>query len=602
MEKQIISDLEVKEYWHNVLKNFKRPTEISYEEGDTLIKIWKRRVSLSKRYNCIEFLDKSYTFYEVDKMSDSVAAYLLESKHLKVGDSIAVQMPNIGQYIIAVLGILKAGMTVVNCNPLYTETELEYQLKDSNSKAIFILSNVALAASNIIEKTNIKVVIETDLFDIHGVASKYIKNFVVKHVKKMVPKHDFPNSLNYTRFNDVLSSGKLLLQNKPLELSDVFITKNIKVKHDTPAFYQYTGGTTGVSKGAILTHKNMTYNAVSAHHSGLLTLFNKDKDTTKYKDTISHGYICLPLPLYHIYSLHTFFLFTVMTGLCGVLIPNPRDFDSFIKTLKNHDYNVMPAIQTLLIALMKHKDFNKVNWKDCFVLNAGMGLSPEIYQKWEDATQTKVVEGYGLTECSPTVLCNPWYAPEKGKVGIPICGTYCKLQDDNGNDIPLGSGDNFAGEILVKGPQVMAGYLNKKEETDNIFTKDGWLKTGDYATVSESGQIAIVGRKKELIIVSGFNVYPDEVENAVLGSGLVSECAAIGVPDSVNGEKIIVYVVPNGSFKEEDLKKKLQEHSAKSLTNYKRPKDFRFVKELPKSPVGKVLRRLVKEQELARKN
>ncbi len=597
-----LSEGDLKAFWGPRLEKIGRSLSIDMTLGeqqtfDTLLKLWQRRVARTPTSVCVETLGHQLSFADVDRASDAVAAFLMADTKLKAGDSVGVLMPNISQYVIAILGIMKAGLVVSNINPLYTEREVKHQLTDAKIKVVFCLSNVALALSRVAGEVGVHRVIETDLFDLESAPKRYLKNFIVRYLKKMVPPHRYEKTVERCAMLSVLEEGQALL------LQDTSIQRLKQVRDKTAtehvAFYQYTGGTTGGSKGAMLTHYGLSSNVVSAYQSGLQSLQTRDQQGLVDG---AHGWMALPLPLYHIYSLHCFFLFGVAKGLGVALIPNPRDWDGFMKVLKSRTFDVMPGIQTLFVALMNRPDFAEAHLERTFVLSAGMGLSPEVYRHWESLVGKTLIEGFGLTEASPVLTFNPYKETVAGSAGFPISGTLLKLRDpQTGHDLPLGD-KSLAGEVLVKGPQVMKGYLSREAETRAMITEDGWLRTGDLGQLDERGYLYIVGRIKEMMIVSGFNVYPDELETVALSNSHILEAAAVSVPDAQTGERIVIYCVPifegQKSHEEQlkDIKEGLQKTFANSLTGYKRPREIRFCASLPKSPVGKILRRFVKER------
>ncbi len=602
-----LSDSQVRAFWEPKLQEIGRSIDIDLNFGtssphDTLIKLWNRRLQRSADSIALETLGQSLSFRQVDEASNALATYLLTESGLQSGDVVAILMPNISQYVVSVLAIMKAGMIVTNVNPLYTEREIKHQLNHSKAQLVICLANTASNLARVVQETAVKKVIETDLFDLEAPLKRALKNTLVRYVKKMVPAHSYPKSVTHVRFPRALTLGWHSWRKDPKAWAEKL--RNISELCDCkkPAFYQYTGGTTGGSKGAMLSHWGMTTNVVSAYYSGLMTLRYRDLEVL---NDGAHGWIALPLPLYHIYSLHCFFLFTVATGLAVSLIPNPRDLESFMKTLKSRTFDVMPGIQTLFVALMSRPDFEEAHFERTYTLSAGMGLAAEVYRQWEKRVGKAIIEGFGLTEASPVATFNPYDRPMPSSCGLPIGGTLMKLRDSqSGDDLPLGD-PTAVGEIFIKGPQVMLGYLDNPSETKAMITDDGWMRTGDLGVIDAKGYIHIVGRIKEMIIVSGFNVYPDEIESVALETHLVAEVAAVGVPDSHSGEKVVVYCVPSGlaagEFSLEQLlrlKEQLQEAFHKNLTNYKRPHAIHFCRSLPKSPIGKILRRLVRDRAL----
>lgn len=511
-------------------------------------------------YSC---MGASLTYSEVDRLSRDFAAYLQSHTDLKKGDAIALQMPNILQYPIALFGAIRAGLTVVNTNPLYTEREMEHQFKDSGAKAIVILANFADKLEAVLDKTVIETVIVTELGDLLGFPKSLIVNKVVKYVKRMVPKYSLSSSI---AFNDVIQEGKHAgFQNVELRRADI-------------AFLQYTGGTTGVSKGAMLTHENVLAN--------MMQIKEWMKPYLKKRAEV----VLTPLPLYHIFSLTVNCMAMMNYGAHSVLITNPRDVDGFIKIMKESKFTVMSALNTLFNALMNHPEFKNIDWSQLKVAVAGgMAMQTSVSKRWEELTGCRISEGYGLTESSPVLTVNPLDSTGRyGSIGLPVPSTDIKICDEDGNEVPLGK----EGELYGKGPQVMLGYFNQPDETKKVLTSDGWLKTGDMAVMDNDGFFKIVDRKKDMILVSGFNVYPNEVEDVVSKLEGVNEVAAIGVPDNKSGEVVKIFIVKNNDSITKD---EIIGHCKENLAGYKVPKHIEFRDELPKSNVGKILRRKLRE-------
>lgn len=507
-------------------------------------------------------LGHTLTFKDVDELSKRFACFLQHELELQPGDRIAIQMPNLLQYPIALFGALRAGLIVVNTNPLYTPSEMKHQFKDSGAKAIVILANFAKHLEEILPETNIQSVVVTEIGDRLPFPKNFIVNSVVKYVKKMVPKFDLPQAIS---FEEALNLGQEYTYDRPT-----------LTKEDT-AFLQYTGGTTGVAKGAILTHGNILANMLQIVE-WMKPLLVRGQET-----------VITALPLYHIFSLTVNCLTFMNYGARNVLITNPRDINDFIKTLKQTSFSVVTGVNTLFNALMNHPDFTKINFKNLKISVAGaMALQRPVAEKWKQLTQTLLVEGYGLTETSPVVCCNPVTEnlDQIGTIGLPLPSTEVRLKDDEGHFVKEGD----PGELCVKGPQVMKGYWNRDDETKKVI-KDGWLHTGDVAVMDEKGYFKIVDRKKDMILVSGFNVYPNEVEEAIASHPDVFEVAVVGVPDEKSGEIVKAFIVK----KTETLSEKdIIEYAKKSLTNYKVPKQVEFRHELPKTNVGKILRRALR--------
>ena len=511
-------------------------------------------------------MGKTITFSEVDQMSIRFGAWL-QSKGLSKGARVAVMMPNVLQYPVAVFGILRAGYTVVNVNPLYTPRELEHQLKDSGAEAIVILENFATTLEHVLAKSPVKHIVVASLGDLLGFKG-LIVNFVVRNVKKLVPTFNLPGAI---RFNAVLSEGAGLQLRK------------VDVGPEDIAFLQYTGGTTGVSKGAILLHRNIIANMeqVSAWFA----------PTRKEDEPLV---MVAPLPLYHIYALTCNCLFMLRDGGCCLLIPNPRDIPGFIKELKNNRFSAISGLNTLYNALLNHPDFASIDFSQLRMASAGgMAMQKAVADRWQKATKVPILEGYGLTETSPVATTNPVDLTEfGGTIGLPVPSTVITIRDDNENILAVGQ----EGEICIAGPQVMKGYWQRPEETAKVMTKDGALKTGDVGVMDERGYVRIVDRKKDMILVSGFNVYPNELEQVVAMMPGVLEVAAIGVPDEHSGEVPKLFIVKKDpGLTEADVLK----HCHEQLTGYKQPRHVEFRAELPKTNVGKILRRALRDEKKA---
>ncbi|MBA2690446.1 MAG: long-chain-fatty-acid--CoA ligase [Burkholderiales bacterium] len=508
------------------------------------------------------------SFGQLDEISRNIAAWL-QGRGLVKGARVAVMMPNILQYPAALFGILRAGLTVVNVNPLYTPRELAYQLKDSGAEAIIILENFAAVLQQVIGTTAVKHVVVASMGDLLG-AKGVLVNFVVRSVKKLVPAWSLPGSVTFT----AMASEGARLALKPVDIGP-----------DDIAFLQYTGGTTGVSKGAMLLQRNIIANLqqVSAWFSPT-------------RDESSPHLMVAPLPLYHIYSLTCCCLYMLHDGGCNLLIANPRDIPGFIKELQKHAFTGISSLNTLYNALLNHPDFGKVNFSRLRLASAGgMAMQKAVAEKWQKATGVPILEGYGLTETSPVATSNPVDITEhSGTIGLPLPSTVVTIRDDDGNIVPIGQ----AGEICIAGPQVMKGYWNRPDETAKVMTSDGALKTGDVGVMDARGFVKIVDRKKDMILVSGFNVYPNEIEEVVASHPGVLECAAIGIPDDKCGEAPKAFVVRKDPTLTEEV---LLEHCRKNLSAYKIPKVFEFRSELPKTNVGKILRRALREEALQAK-
>jgi long-chain acyl-CoA synthetase len=502
----------------------------------------------------------SISFSEMDQLADAFAVYLQTQTNLQPGDRIAIQLPNILQYPVTLLGAMRAGLIIVNTNPLYSPRELEHQFNDAQVKALIVYEGVAHNVEKIIDKTAIEYVFTTNLADLHSIVQRSLINLVVKHVKKMIPHFNLPNA------QSLRSVIYPYLGQKPQQI--------FKKSSDT-AVLQYTGGTTGVSKGVMLSHANLVSNMLQAAE-----VISKAPENWK-------NIVVAPLPLYHIYAF-TISLIVMESGGQSVLIANPRDFKSFVKELAKWKFTGFLGLNTLFVALCNQKGFAKLDFSEfCIAISGGMALTHDCAELWHKTTQTQIMEGYGLTETSPIVAVNPVKEIEIGSIGFPVKETKVRIVDKNEQDVVTGE----AGELCVSGPQVMQGYWNQAEATDSVFTADGYFKTGDIAISDASGRLSIVDRAKDLIIVSGFNVYPNEVEDVASSHPKVQECAAIGVKHETAGERVKLFVVASDS----DLSVgELRDFCKENLANYKVPKEVEFVDELPKSNVGKVLRRMLR--------
>jgi long-chain acyl-CoA synthetase len=519
--------------------------------------------SASAVFTC---MGHTISFRELDRLSGKFAAYLQQHTNLKPGDRIAIQLPNVLQYPIVVFGAMRAGLIVVNTNPLYTAHEIKHQLNDSGAKALVVLANIAKNASTIIAETSVEQVIVTELADVHPLLKRLLINNVVKYVKKLVPEFSFPSQI---KFNDALHMAKQSWQPVAINPEDV-------------AVLQYTGGTTGVAKGAMLTHRNLVANMIQLNEH-MVDSFRKNQEI----------YIA-PLPLYHIYSFTIHCTSAVALGNHSVLIPNPRDIPAFVTTLKKYPFTLFVGLNTLFNALLRNPDFQTLDFSRLHLTSSGgMALTTETANKWKELTGSPITEGYGLTETSPVVSSNQCNAVQYGTVGHPLPETECKVVDENGNDLPVGE----AGELLIRGPQVMKGYWQRPEATAEVINAEGWFKSGDMAVIASDGFIKIVDRKKDMINVSGFKVYPNEVEDVLACHPDIVEAAVIGVPDNEGSEVVKAFVVTTNP----DLNIKTVRDFAKTkLTAYKVPHQVEFCKELPKTNVGKVLRRELRDKEIAK--
>lgn len=504
-------------------------------------------------------MGKTLTYAELEKLSGKVAGWL-QAQGLKKGDRVAIMMPNILQYPVVVSGILRAGMVVVNVNPLYTPRELEHQLNDSGAHAIFVLENFATTVSAVVARTQVKKVVVASMGDLMGLKG-HIVNFVVRKVKKLVPAWSIPG---HVPFKSVISANRTL---SPVDIAPGDI-----------AFLQYTGGTTGVSKGATLLHSNLLANITQN------VMWMKPAETRKaFPDQLI--YVCA-LPLYHIFALTVNMFMALEQGGLNILIANPRDIPGFVKEISRYKFNVLPGLNTLFNALANNEDFKKLDFSSLILtLGGGMAVQRPVADLWLKVTGCFIAEGYGLSETSPVATTNRADGTEyTGTIGLPVPSTDIDIRDDDGNSVPMGE----AGEICIRGPQVMAGYWNRPEETAKVMTADGFFRSGDIGIMQPDGYVKIVDRKKDMILVSGFNVYPNEIEEFVVTLPGVLECAAIGVPDPHSGETVKLFVVKKDpNLTEADVKA----HCAKGLTNYKRPRYVEFRDSLPKSNVGKILRK-----------
>jgi long-chain acyl-CoA synthetase len=543
------------------------PTEIDASQYPSLVTLLEESFAKYRDRKAFICMDKAITYGELDTMSRDFAAYL-QGTGLKFGDRVAIMMPNVLQYPVATAGVLRAGMTVVNVNPLYTPRELEHQLNDSGAEAIVILENFATTLEKVVKNTRVKHIILANMGDMLGFPKGAIVNLVVRKVKKMVPPYSLPQAV---QFKAALASGK----GKPLNTR--------AISPDDVAFLQYTGGTTGVSKGATLLHRNIVANVLQ-NDAWLQPALSKEPK-------VDQLFIVTALPLYHIFALTACFLLAMRCGGVCLLIPNPRDIPNLVKELSKYKVNKFPAVNTLYNALLNHPDFGKIDFSMLKASNGGgMAVQRAVAERWLKATGCPIIEGYGLSETSPVLTCNRGDNHEfTGTIGLPVPSTEISIRDDDGNELPLGQ----AGEICARGPQVMAGYWQRPDETAQVMTKDGFFRTGDIGVMDDKGMVKIVDRKKDMVLVSGFNVYPNEVEDVIAMHPGVLECAVIGVPDTASGEAVKAFVVRRDpALTEQELMKFV----AEQLTNYKRPKIIEFRDELPKTPVGKILRRALRDE------
>ena len=540
------------------------PKEVDIKQYGSLVDLLEdseTKFPLLPAFHC---MGTTYTYQQIQSFSRKFAVFLIEQIKVKKGDSMAIMLPNILQYPITFFGALKAGQVIVNVNPLYTSRELEHQLRDANVKGIVIFENACHTLESILDKVSLEYVITTQIGDFLSFPKSCVVNFAVKRIKKMVPPWKIDKSIN---LKGAISSA------------DESLYKKISIDLEDTAMLQYTGGTTGEAKGAIITHQNICANVIQTK-AWIKGLLEEGKET-----------VITPLPLYHIFSLMANCLIFFSIGSLNVLITNPRDFDGFIKELSRWKFTAFTGVNTLFNALLNHPDFHKLDFSRLKIsLGGGMALQKSVASKWKEITNVPLIEAYGLTETSPAACINPMTLTDYNeKIGIPIPSTIVSIKDDKGNDLPIGE----KGELCIKGPQVMKGYRNAEEATKASMTADGFFKSGDIAFMDEKGFFQIVDRKKDMILVSGFNVYPGEIEAILASHPKVFEAAAIGVPDEKSGEAVKVFIVK----KDADLTKdELKEHCSHSLTGYKIPKYYEFRDDLPKSVVGKILRKDLRGQ------
>jgi len=546
------------------LKNYPKGVnpEIDLTQFANVMEVFDRSVKKYKGAPAFSNMGASLSFDQLDHQVGQFASFLQNELNLKKGDRIAIQMPNLLQFPIALFGALRAGLIIVNTNPLYTPPEMRHQFKDSGAKAVVILANYGANLQEILKDTEIQSIVVTEVGDLLPFPKNLLVNSVVKYVKKMVPHYSLPQAYSFKQ---------------ALEIGSKRPYKEVDVKQDEAAFLQYTGGTTGVSKGAVLTHKNIIANMLQIME-WMRPLLEEGKEV-----------VITALPLYHIFSLTVNCLTFMTYGGHNILITNPKDIPGFIKTLRSTPFTVMTGVNTLFNALMNHPEFDKIDFsKVKLSVGGAMALQRAVAEKWKQRTKSPIFEGYGLTEASPVVCCNPIVGGKDlvGTIGMPLPSTIVKITDDNGNEVAQGQ----EGELCAFGPQVMKGYYNRPDETDKVLDK-GWLKTGDVAIMLDNGFFKIVDRKKDMILVSGFNVYPNEVEEAIASHPGVLEVAVVGIHDEHSGEIVKAFVVkkdPNLTEAE------VIAHAKKSLTNYKVPRLVEFRTELPKTNVGKILRRALR--------
>ncbi|MEY3613842.1 MAG: Long-chain-fatty-acid--CoA ligase [Pseudomonadota bacterium] len=539
------------------------PAEIQPAAYSSLVGLLEDSFSKYSERVAYSFMGKDFSFAQTDQDSLAMAAYL-QSLGLSKGDRVAIMMPNVPQYPVAVAAVLRAGLVVVNVNPLYTARELEHQLKDSGAKAIVIIENFAATLEKCIAQTPVQHVVLAAMGDRLGLLKGGLVNYVVRNVKKMVPAFHLPKAV---RFNDALAKGRQQAFRKP------------ELTADDIAVLQYTGGTTGVSKGAVLLHRNVIANVLQseAWNEPVMQRIPAGEQPTS---------VCA-LPLYHIFAFTVNMMLGLRMGGKTILIPNPRDLPAVLKELSKHTFHSFPAVNTLFNGLANHPDFGTVNWSNLKVsLGGGTAVTPNVAKLWLEKTGCPICEGYGLSETSPSASCNPTTSTEfTGTIGVPLPSTFMKLLDDDGHEVTT---PGTPGEIAIKGPQVMAGYWQRPDETAKVMTADGYFKSGDVGIVDARGYFKIVDRKKDMILVSGFNVYPNEVEEVASACPGVMECAAIGVPDEKTGETVKLVVVRKDPALTEA---QIMAYCRENMTAYKQPRVIEFRDELPKTPVGKILRR-----------
>ena len=543
------------------------PADIDVNQYPSLVHLMEESFRRFGDRTAYSFMGKDVSFAQTDAASQSVAAYL-QGLGLVKGDRVAIMMPNVPQYPVVVAGILRAGLVVVNVNPLYTARELEHQLKDSGAKAIVIIENFARTLEQCIAATPVKHVVLAAMGDMLGLLKGGLVNYVVRKVKKMVPAFNLPQAV---RFNDALARGARGAFKRP------------EIKADDMAVLQYTGGTTGVSKGAVLLHRNIIANVLQseAWNDPVMKKVPAGEQPTS---------VCA-LPLYHIFAFTVNMMLSLRVGGKTILIPNPRDLPAVLKELSKHRFHSFPAVNTLFNGLANHPDFNTVDWSHLKVsVGGGMAVQGAVAKRWLEKTGCPICEGYGLSETSPSATCNPTTSTEyTGTIGVPLPNTRLKCLDDEGREVSVGQ----PGEIAIHGPQVMAGYWQRPDETAKVMTPDGFFKSGDIGIMDERGYFKIVDRKKDMVLVSGFNVYPNEVEDVVAQLPGVLECAVVGVPDDKTGEAVkLVIVKKDPSLTEEQVR----EFCRANLTGYKQPRVIEFRTDLPKTPVGKILRRELRDK------
>ena len=544
------------------------PKTINVTPYDSLLEMFESAVRKHPDIPAYINMGKVLTFRKLEERSRAFAAYLQNELRLEKGDRIALMMPNLLQYPIALFGALRAGLVVVNVNPLYTPRELEHQLNDSGAKAIVVVSNFAATLEKIVFETSIKHVILTRMGDQLSFGKRTLVNFVVKYIKKLVPKYKLPHAVS---FREALSIGKQRQYVRPT------------IYKDDLAFLQYTGGTTGVAKGAMLTHGSVIANVAQAKWvAEPLLKCSRERIAV------------IPLPLYHVFALSVNCLLFIELGVTGLLITNPRDIPGFVKELKKYPFVALTGVNTLFNALLNNENFKEVDFSNLKLsVGGGAAIQSAVAKRWHALTGSHIIEGYGMTECSPLIAATRSDSTEHtGSIGVPVPNTDIRIVDDEGNDVAIGE----RGELWVKGPQVMQGYWQRPQDTADVL-KDGWMATGDIVVMGEDLNLRIVDRKKDMIIVSGFNVYPNEIEDVIAHNPKVNEVVAIGIPSKSSGEAIKIFVTK----KDESLtREELRNYCRQYLTGYKIPREIEFRDELPKSNVGKILRRILRDEELAK--
>lgn len=553
-------------WFENYPPNAEKTLDI--EPYSSLVEMFEKAVRRHPDMPAYINMGQILTFRKLEERSRSFAAYLQNELRLEKGERIALMMPNLLQYPIALFGALRAGLVVVNVNPLYTPRELEHQLNDSGAKAIVVVSNFAATLEKVVFNTDVKHVILTRMGDQLSFGKRTLVNFVVKYIKKLVPKYKLPHAVS---FRESLSIGKQRQYVKPI------------IQSDDLAFLQYTGGTTGVAKGAMLTHRNVVANIIQAKWVAYPL-------TKQAKEQIG----VIALPLYHVFALTVNCLLFIELGVTALLITNPRDIPGFIKELKKYPVMAITGVNTLFNALLNNSQFKEVDFSNLKLsVGGGAAIQRAVADRWHKTTGNHIIEGYGMTECSPLIAATRNDSVEySGSIGVPVPNTDIRIVDDAGNDMPIGE----RGELWVKGPQVMQGYWQRPEDTADVL-KDGWMATGDIVEMGQDLNLRIVDRKKDMIIVSGFNVYPNEIEDVVALHPKVNEVVVVGIPSEVSGESIKVFVTK----KDESLtREELRNHCRQHLTGYKIPREIEFRDELPKSNIGKILRRVLRDEEMAR--